>query len=339
MQRWLLSIAGALAMVVSAALSPTSAKAAEYDWRIAVGYPRDVALGKLYPEFARTIEEMSGGRIDVKVVYDGEGVNQEEIYGAVKSGLVQIGFPYMALFSGEFPAGMVELGLPGGPSEYVELRSLFHTTKWKEVLREAYAERGLYLLGEEHQLPTYLLTKEPVETLDDLEGKKIRAPGAYGKFFRSLGATPVSMAYDEVYTGLATGVIWGVDAMNIVDHHGGKFHEIAKHLYPLPITGSQVFPILVNKDAWGDLPKDLQEVLRGAANWHTTHVAVSVREMETEALNEMRDGGLQEGPAPSAKDSKRWTAAGQAIWSEYETDATSKQLIQIQKKFMSRLGY
>lgn len=339
MKRWLVSLAGGLGIAsLLAALAPPPAQGAEYEWRLAIGYPRGVALGKLYPEFARTIEEMSGGRMDVEIVYNGEGVNQEEIFGAVKSGLVQMGLPYMALFAGEFPAGMVELGLPGGPSDYLELRALFHTTDWKQALREGYAEQGLYLLEEEYTLPTYLLTKDPVESLDDLKGKKIRAPGAYGKMFRNLGATPVNMAYDEVYTGLATGVIWGVDAMNIVDHYGGKFHEIAKYLYPLPVTGSQVFPILVNMEAWNDLPQDLQEILHGAANWHTTNVAVSILEMETEALNEMKKGGLKTSPAPSSEDKRRWREAGQKIWSDYEQDAVSKKLLDIQQDFMSRLG-
>ena len=172
------------------------------------------------------------------------------------------------------------MGLPGGPSQFLELRALYQTTDWSSVLQEAYNERGLYLLGEEYQLPTYVLTKEPINSLDDLKGKKIRAPGMYGTFFRNLGAAPVNMAYGEVYTGLATGVIWGVDAMNILDHQGGKFHEIAKYLYPLPITGSQTFPILVNLEAWNNLPKDLQAILRAAANEHTTYVSVKLLDAE-----------------------------------------------------------
>src|SRR6266508_3526028 len=209
MRRLTASLLIALALTMLALL-PRPLMAAEYNWRMAVGYPRDVALGKLYPAFADSIEKLSGGRIKVDVVYDGEGVNQTEIYGTVKSGLVQMGLPYLALFTGDFPAGMVEIGLPGGPSEYLQLQALFHTTEWSQVLRSAYQKQGLYLLGEEYQLATYLLSKDPINTIDDLKGQKIRAPGAYGKMFRNLGATPVTMAYAEVYTGLATGGFWGV---------------------------------------------------------------------------------------------------------------------------------
>lgn len=338
MRRLIIMTIAGLVFVSSLALLSVPSESADYNWRMAVGYPRDVALGELYPEFERAIEEMSGGRIAIEVVYDGEGVNQQEIYGAVRSGLVQMGLPYMALFTGDFPAGMAQLGLPGGPSDYLQLRALFHTTEWSDVLRDAYATQGLYLLGEEYQLPTYLLSKEPVESLDDLQGKQIRAPGAYGSLFRQLGATPVNIPYSEVYVALTTGVIWGVDAMNIVDHEGGKFHEIAPYLYPLPVTGSQAFPILVNMDAWEELPEDLQRILNGAANWHTTHVAIRLLEMETEALNTMREGGLEMGPMPSADDRERWLAAGQETWSDFEADETSRRLLEIQRNFMDRLA-
>lgn len=337
--RRLLSLTAAMGVAVfCVGAAPTSTEGADYDWRLAVGYSRGVALADLYPEFARTVEEMSGGRIAVEIVYDGEGVNQEDIYSAVRSGLVQIGLPYMALFHGEFPPGLIHLGLPGGPADYLELRALFHRTEWAETLREAYAEQGLYLLGEEYQLPTYVLTKEPIESLDDFDGQRIRAPGAYGGVFRELGAAPVVMAYDEVYTGLATGVIDGVDAMNIVDFHGGKFHEIAGYLYPLPVTGSQVFPILVNMDAWNELPEDLQAVMEGAANRHAVHVATSLLSMEREALNEMEAEGLEMSPPPSEEDRQRWLQAGQEVWDEHADDPYSERLIEIQREFMSEYG-
>lgn len=333
MKRFISSIVAGLAVAASALL-PLTTSAADFNWRLVVGYPRDIALGKLYPDFARNIEQMSDGRIKVEIVYDGEGVNQSEIYGAIKSGIVEMGFPYMALFTGDFPAGMVQLGLPGGPSDYLQLRALFETTEWADVLRDAYAKQGLYLLGEEYSLPTYLVTKDPVDSLDVLKGKKIRAPGAYGKMFRELGATPVNIAYSEVYIALTTGTVWGVDAMNIVDHEGGKFHEIAKHLYPMPVTGSQVFPILVNMDAWNELPEDLQAILHAAADRHTSHVAVQLLEMETESLNAMKEGGLRVGPQPSQEARQEWLAAGQRIWEDYESGETSKKLLDIQKAFM-----
>jgi TRAP-type C4-dicarboxylate transport system substrate-binding protein len=47
-----------------------------------------------------------------------------------------------------------------------------------------------------------------IETLDDFEGKKIRAFGSsLPKFFDALGAVPVAIAFGELYTSLQTGII------------------------------------------------------------------------------------------------------------------------------------
>lgn len=91
---------------------------------------------------------------------------------------------------------------------------------------------------------------------------KIRAPGAYGKFLRNLGASPVSLAWSEIYTSLATGVIDGSIGSNMIDHRDGNHVEVAKYMYPLPIAGAQVLPIVVNRRAWNKLPDDLKAIVK-----------------------------------------------------------------------------
>jgi TRAP-type C4-dicarboxylate transport system substrate-binding protein len=104
------------------------------------------------------------------------------------------------------------------------------------------------------------------------------------------------------------------------------------------VTGSQVFPVLVNMDAWEELPKDLQAILESAANGHAVNVATSLLAMEREALSQMKKEGLQMSPAPSEEDRQRWLEAGQKIWDEHASDPHSQRLIEIQREFMSDYG-
>jgi len=48
---------------------------------------------------------------------------------------------------------------------------------------------------------------EPVLSVDDLKGKKIRGIGVYGKVFKELGANLVSMSYYKAYQALDTGLL------------------------------------------------------------------------------------------------------------------------------------
>ena len=296
--------------------------------------------GVTYQEYVDDIKRMSNGRLVVDVVYDGEGVSAMEVLSATKSGLVEMGSPYQALHAGELPAGVVELGLPGGPGSYQDIRALFREGGWIEAVREAYGAHGLYYAGEAYQPGTYVLTKKPINTLDDFKELKIRCPGAYGKMLRNLGASPVVMAFSEVYTALATGVVDGVDGCNLVDHESGKLYEQAPYMYPLSLTSSQVAPIIVNRDAWNQLPDDLKAIVDVATWKFGDDQMVKSVVWEKQALEKMLAKGLKMSPTPSAADVAKWKEAGRKVWPEYEAkDKYCKKLIEIQDEFMKKLGY
>src|SRR5690606_32598011 len=89
------------------ALARPAVAQASFRWRMANLYPRGVSFGVAYEAFTKRVEEASGGRLIIENVYDGEGVGATEVFSAVKSGLVEMGSPYMALHTGELPAGVV----------------------------------------------------------------------------------------------------------------------------------------------------------------------------------------------------------------------------------------
>jgi len=321
---------------------PATGLAAEknFKWRMAVLYARGVSFGVTYQEYVDDIERMSNGRLVINVVYDGEGVSAMEVLSATKSGLVEMGSPYQALHAGELPAGVVELGLPGGPGTYQEIRALFREGGWIEVVREAYAAHGLYYAGEAYQPGTYVLTKKPINTIDDFKKLKIRCPGAYGKMLRNLGASPVVMAFSEVYTALATGVVDGVDGCNLVDHESAKLYEQAPYMYPLSLTSSQVAGIIINMNAWRQLPDDLKAIVEVATWKFGDDQMVKSVVWEKQALEKMLAKGLKMSPAPSEADIAKWNEAGMKVWPEYEAiDKYCKELIKIQREFMKKMGY
>lgn len=321
-----------LALVMGLSGVASEATAAEHNWRFSNLYSRGTAFGKVYESLAQNIETMSEGRIKVQVLYSGEGVGTSGLLGAVKSGLITMGAPFQSMHAGELPAGIVEIGLPGGTDDPEELQSLFHDKGWDKVLTKAYGSQGMVWLEPYIQPPVYVLTKKPVNSIEDFKGLKIRAPGAYGKFLRNLGASPVSLAWSEIYTSLATGVIDGSIGSNMIDHRDGNHVEVAKYMYRLPLAGAQVLPIVVNRNAWKKLPEDLQSVVRKATEIHAQDQLKLSRQWESEAVAEMEAKGLKWSPAPSKSDQDAWAAAGASLWDEYAAkDKYSKQLIDILK--------
>ncbi|WP_168012092.1 TRAP transporter substrate-binding protein [Halomonas salinarum] len=326
----------ALGLGLAFSVAAADVAAAEYNWRFSNLYSRGTAFGELYENLGENIEELSDGRINVQVLYSGEGVGTTGLLGAVKSGLITMGAPFQSMHAGELPAGVVEIGLPGGTSDTDELYSLFHEKGWGEVLEEAYGSQGLVWLEPYIQPPVYILTKEPIESVEDFEGLKIRAPGAYGKFLRNLGASPVSMAWSEIYTSLATGVIDGSIGSNMIDHRDGNHVEVAKYMYPLPLAGAQVLPIVVNRNAWNKLPDELKAAVREATEIHAEQQLTKSQEWESEAIEEMKANGMKWSPEPSEADKEAWAEAGETLREEYAKQGKySEQLIEI----LNETGY
>jgi len=335
-------ILGIVCLFMVASVLPVTTFAADKTlrWRMPVLYPRGTAFTQIYHGFCEDVKVMSGGRLIIDDIYDGEGVPATEIFSAVKSGLAEMGAPYMALHAGELPAGIIELILPGGPSNFDELRSLFSNKEWIETLEKAYAKHGVYRLGEYFQGDTYMLTKKPIKSLDDLKKKKFRAPAAYGKMMRHLGASPVVTAFSEVYTSLATGVVDGIAGNPFVDLRDGKWFEVAKYLYPLTITGTQVAPIIVNMERWNKLPDDLKAILKVACYKTGGIMRVNTLLWGKDAYAEMVKAGVKWSPQPSQADVKRWNEAAQSVWPEYAAkDEYSKKLISIQDTLLKKMRY
>ena len=109
------------------------------------------------------------------------------------------------------------------------------------------------------------MVKQPIKTLADFKGLKLRAPTRQtNKFLAALGATPVAMPVPAVSEALAKGVIDGavvpyevVPAVKIQELV--KFHSETDPSEPAFYTSTFVFAM--NKAKYDSLPADLKKVI------------------------------------------------------------------------------
>jgi TRAP-type C4-dicarboxylate transport system substrate-binding protein len=75
-----------------------------------------------------------------------------------------------------------------------------------------------------------MITNKPIKTPSDLAGLRIRTPPApiWQESIRAIGATPVAMAYGDMYSALQTKALDGVE-LSFTASASGKFYEVAKY--------------------------------------------------------------------------------------------------------------
>lgn len=319
---------------------PPPAAPEVFNWKMTHLYPRGGWMDKYESDFCARVATMSNGRLNIEVLWAGEGVDAPEIAGAVSEGLLEMGFPWIGLHTGEIPIGNVEMGVPGTPLKPLEIEAMYYERGYIEKLREAYKRNNLYWLAPCWDVGVYLISKEPITSLDDIAKWKWRSGGSYAVMMESLGASTVTMAFGEAYTSLATGIIDGVAMGTLVDSRDGGWYEIAPYLFPHPMVSFQSTPTIVNLDAWNSLPNDLKAILE-IAGWlkgAESYAGCTIK--EGAAVEEMLAGGAQWGPTLSAADQAEWIEAGKASWAEIAAiHPDCAELLAILEAFMKEQGY
>lgn len=105
-----------------------------------------------------------------------------------------------------------------------------------------------------------LFCNEPITSLDDLSGMKVRSfTASMSTLLENLHATPVTLSFPEVYPALQRGVA-SCGITSATSANTGKWPEVTTHILPLAVSGS-VQAHVVNKAWWDSLPEDRRTVL------------------------------------------------------------------------------
>jgi TRAP-type C4-dicarboxylate transport system substrate-binding protein len=107
-----------------------------------------------------------------------------------------------------------------------------------------------------------LFSRVPINGLDDLKGKKIRASGwTTSEFVTALGATGVTLSFSEVPQSLQRGVVDCAITGSLSGYSAG-WGEVSKYIYPLPIGGWDYVVGVMSMSTWNKLSKEQQDKLQ-----------------------------------------------------------------------------
>jgi len=217
-----------------------------------------------FEHFKKVVEEKSNGRIEVQIFTAGALGGERDVLEGLQLGTVQICVPSCGILTNFVPS----LSLFSLPFLF-ETREHMYAVLDSEIgmgFAKGLAEHGFVLLGYyDIGSRNILTTKKVINSLADLKGLKIRMMEipAHIDAFKALGASPLPMAYAEVYTAMETGVIDGMEAANS-NYYAKKFYEVAPN-YAIVGWTRLVGPIVMSKLMYDKMPPDLQKLLSDTA--------------------------------------------------------------------------
>ncbi|MBA3478324.1 MAG: DctP family TRAP transporter solute-binding subunit [Lautropia sp.] len=157
---------------------------------------------------------------------------------------------------------------------------------WKGLLEKTGIRRiDNWVYGARH-----ITSNKPIHKPADLEGVKFRVPDNQLMVAnaKAMGATPVPMAFGEVYLALKMGTIDAEEnPLTVIDT--SKFAEVQKYL-SLTSHMIQVSPVVISEKSWQKLSPAQQTALTNAIKGVTSKVNECVSTSEKELLDKWSKG-------------------------------------------------
>lgn len=262
-----------------------------HNWRMVTTWPKNFPGMGVAPErMADRIREMSNGRLDIKVYGAGEIVPALEVFEAVSQGTAQMGHGAAYYWKGKVPMAQFFTAVPFGLTAQEMNGWLFHGGGM-ELWRELYARYDLVpIAGGNTGVQMAGWFNKEINSLSDLNGLKMRIPGLGGEVFERAGGVAVNLPGGEIFTSMQTGVVDAAEWVGPYNDLAFGLHQVAKYYYyPGWQEPGPNLEVIVNRQAWDELPRDLQAILETAALAVNMDLLSEYTARNNAALTELKD--------------------------------------------------
>lgn len=249
-----------LALTVFAA----PAAAATINLKLADNQPPDYPTVVGDNEFARLVNEKSGGRIVIEVFAGGVLGDEKSVMEAVQLGGIELARVNAQPLS-DFSKSLRVLSLPYLFRDADHLWKVLDGPIGDELLNSLANSRMMGLAYYDSGSRSFYNSKRAVKTPADMKGLKIRVQQSelMMGLVSALGASPTPMPYGEVYTSLQSGVIDGAEN-NWPSYYSTSHYEVAKY-FTLDHHSRTPEVVIMSKVAWDKLTPEDQKLLKECA--------------------------------------------------------------------------
>ncbi len=323
----------AMATVVGTATAADSTKL-----RIQTHFSQEQLSGEMAAEFIEDISSMSNGEIEVEMFYSSAVVKSTETFDAAATGILDCDMTGGAYQTGKNAAFQFAGDLMGGyQNPYQQMAWLLHADGYTKI-NELYNKYDMEFVGWWIPGPESLSSTKPIRNAEDFKNWKFRSPpGMATMIFKNLGASPIVMDFNEIFTALESGIIDGADAANLTNNVGLGLYDIAEHTnYP----GFHSMPadhLACNKDVWDGMPEHHKSIMKVAMQALALRNATANEVANAQTAKDLKAKGVNLYEW-SPEDLQAYRDAVQAGWTEFATTPESKSLLESHMGFLKDLG-
>jgi TRAP-type mannitol/chloroaromatic compound transport system substrate-binding protein len=293
------AISAGTATVVSACQNAANAPRVEADdlpklnWKMATSWPK--SLETIFggaQTVADRVGAMTGGKFTIECYQADEIVPGLQVLDAVENATVQCGHTAGYYYAGKNPALNFATGIPFGLNA-AQQNAWMYQGGGLELMQKVYGEFNIINFPAGNtggQMGGWF--KKEIKTVQDLQGLKMRIPGFGGEVMSQLGVNVQVLPGGEIYLALERGAIDAAEWIGPYDDEKLGLNKAASYYYyPGWWEPGPSLDLIINLEAWEQLPPVYQEIVKTAALESNTNMLARYNSLNGEALKRLVDSG------------------------------------------------
>jgi len=284
----LVGITAILAMLPM--LQATPAAAAVKELRLGGVHSPTSFETKGLERFAELAAAKSGGTLKVNVFPAGQLGDAVSMIENVMMGATDM-FANVADWNQNVVKDYGIMAMPFAFRDQAHMKTFLASDIYAAMKKEMVEKKKLRVLADNwYRAPRVLVTKFPVTSIKDLEGRKFRLANikAYVETWKALGMKPTILPWAESYLALKTGVVDGMDSP-FSSVYPEKFYQAAPYV---TMTNHSIAPfnILISEVVFQKLTADQQKALleagKEAGDFYTKSIQDDVKSLSAKMTAE-----------------------------------------------------
>lgn len=295
-------------------------------------------------QYVDRVQAMSGDRIQIDLLPAGAVVGAFQVMDGVSDGVIDIAHSVSAYWYGKHKAASLFGTGPVFGGDPNNMLSWFYAGGGRELYRELTQDQmGLNVVGlMAFPMPAqpFGWFKNPINSVDDINGMKYRTVGLAADLLQSMGMSVAQLPGGEIVPAMERGVIDAFEFNNPSSDLRFGAQDVAKNYYMGSYhQAAEAFEFLFNRDVIEDLEPDLRAILEHGVEAVSTYNTAFALDNYSSDLLKLRD----ESGVTIHKTPQDILQAQLEAWSEMitqlEGDEMIKKIMESQRDWVKRTVY
>jgi tripartite ATP-independent transporter DctP family solute receptor len=286
-------VAGTAAALASIAIVRAPARAATWTYRYASNLTVDHPLNVSMRQCWNAVRDETGGRLDVKMFPNSQLGGDTAVLTQLRSGAVQFFTLDGGILQGVVPVAAIQ----GIGFAFKDSADAFRALDGAlgDYVRKEINAKGLYVHPKmwENGMRQITSNTKPIRSAEDLANFTIRTPAGalWVDLFKSFGASPTPINFNETYTALQTKIVDGEEnPYAIID--SAHLYEVQRYLSVTNHMWS-AYHFLGNNTAWQALPADVRAIVERNLTKYALQQRVATAERNAWLADQLARRGMK----------------------------------------------